>query len=210
MKNNKLISIILCTLLFTVGCSSVDNNDIPTENSPEVTAAAAESKNEGSKVLEDKIAEQKSKIESLEILNKEYSDYLNSVLNSLDEDKKQEIAESRFQYKIKVNEESIPKDGMVKVSKGTFKVTISEELLTNIAFPPNFPEGDLSGEHYSKHMVFVGQDESEVESYDGTMITAVEYTFEEGYSFDSLEIQITDDLKERLSLETNIIKIIVE
>lgn len=30
MKNNKLIFIILCTLLFTVGCSSVDNNDVST------------------------------------------------------------------------------------------------------------------------------------------------------------------------------------
>ncbi|WP_128426689.1 hypothetical protein [Gudongella oleilytica] len=30
MKINKLVFIILCTLLFTVGCSSVDDNDIPT------------------------------------------------------------------------------------------------------------------------------------------------------------------------------------
>ena len=30
MKINKLISIILCTLLFTLGCSSVDNNDVST------------------------------------------------------------------------------------------------------------------------------------------------------------------------------------
>jgi len=30
MKNNKLIFIILCTLWFTVGCSSVDNNDVST------------------------------------------------------------------------------------------------------------------------------------------------------------------------------------
>lgn len=30
MKIEKLIPIILCTLLFTVGCSSVDDNDVPT------------------------------------------------------------------------------------------------------------------------------------------------------------------------------------
>jgi len=30
MKIYKSISIILCTLLFTVGCSSVDDNDVPT------------------------------------------------------------------------------------------------------------------------------------------------------------------------------------
>lgn len=157
-----------------------------------------ESKNEGSKVLENKIAELKSKIESLETLNKEYSDFLNSV------------AESQFRYIIKVNEESVPKDGVVKVSKGTFKVTIYQESLTYIVLPPNFPDGKLSGEDYSEHMVFIGQDELKVEGYDGGAISAVEYTFEEGYSFDSLEIQITEELKERLDLETNIIKIIVE
>lgn len=32
-------------------------------------------------------------------------------------------------------------------------------------------------------------------TYDRTMITTVEYTLEEGYSFDSLEIQSTDDVK---------------
>lgn len=46
-------------------------------------------------------------------------------------------------------------------------------------------------------------------TYDRTMITTVEYTFEEGYSYDSLEIQSTDDVKERLGLESNTIKIIV-
>lgn len=46
-------------------------------------------------------------------------------------------------------------------------------------------------------------------TYDRTMIITVEYIFEEGYSYDSLEIQSTDDVKERLGLESNTIKIIV-
>jgi len=46
MKNKIIISIILCTLLFTMGCSSVDDNDIPTENSSDVPTLVADSNNE--------------------------------------------------------------------------------------------------------------------------------------------------------------------
>jgi len=210
MKNLRLISIILSALLFTVGCSAAESKDTPPDHSPEVSSPAAESAEEASKVREDKIAEQKMKIETLESLNSEYAEYLQSVIEILDENQKQEIAESNYQYSLKVNEEPVPKDGVVKVSRGSFTVSIQEELSTNIPLPENMPVGSLSGEHYSEHMVFIGEDDFQTESYDGTIRTAVTYTFEEGYAFDSLEIQITEELKDRLGLETNLIRIIVE
>lgn len=210
MKNHKLISIILGALIFTVGCSSAGSSDTPPDDSPEVSTPSASSDNEGSKVLEDKIAEQKMKIETLESLNNEYAQYLQSVIDILDEQQKQEIAESNYRYSIEVNEEPVPKDGVVYVSKGAIKVSIQEELSTNIPLPENIPDGSLSGEHYSEHMVFLDQHDFKAQSYDGTIRTAVLYTFEEGYTFDTLEVQLTEELKERVGLETNLIKIIVE
>lgn len=210
MQNLRLISTILCILLFSVGCSAAGSKETPPEISPEVSSPSTESAEEASKVLEDKIAEQKLKIETLESLNSEYAEYLHSVIDVLDEDQKQEIAESNYQYSIKVNGEPVPKDGVVMVSRGTFKVSIQEELSTDIPLPENMPDGSLTGEHYSEHMVFIGQDDFKTESYDGTMRTAVEYTFEEGYSVESFDIQITEELKDRIGLETNLIRITVE
>ncbi len=45
MQKNKILSIILSSLLFTVGCSSATNNDEPMDNTPEVSAPNEESTN---------------------------------------------------------------------------------------------------------------------------------------------------------------------
>lgn len=209
MKKYSLL-ILMLLLTTTAECSTAEKKESPVETPTLTWTPAEESEEDGKKVLEDKILEQKERIASLEGLVEEYSAYLNTALEKLDEKDQLEMAQSNFRYELSVNGEPVPKDSVVRIPRGTFKIKISEALLTSIPFPPTMPEGSLPGVTYADHLVFVGQEKPEAVLYDGTMVTAFEYTFEEGYAFDMLEINITKELQERLDLDTSIVKIILE
>lgn len=205
MKNKVLIA-ALCSLLFIAGCSSKENAKAPENPKPEVTNSNAESTDPDFKLLKDKVAEQKIKIESLEELNLEYKAYIEKVVGMLDESQLMELSKSGI-YSLKVNGKDVPKDGLVEVSDKTIDIIITENIEDLTYLPPSVPQHILLG-NYQYHIKIKGYENMEPMTTDGTVVTSAQYSFWEDSKIDELTVEITNELREILKLDTNTIKII--
>lgn len=69
--------------------------------------------------------------------------------------------------------------------------------------------GKISGE-YIEHLVFKGIEPTKNKRLDGTVVTSFVYEFEDLEPNSTVIIEITDELKERLELKTNTIRVKVK
>lgn len=212
MKNKILIA-ALCSLVFIVGCSSVVDDDAKALESlkAELEAKETESIDPDLKLLKDKVAEQKIKIESLEDLNLQYKAYLEKVVDILDDSQLMELSKSGI-YSLKVNGKDVPKDGVVEVSDKTIDIIITENIEDLSYLPSSIPEHILLG-NYPNHIIIKGYEDMEPITMepitlDGTIVTSAQYSFWEDSNVDELTVEITNELRDILKLDTNTIKII--
>lgn len=203
---NKILIVALSSLLFIMGCSSAENTREPENPKTELTSPATESTDIELKHLEDKVAEQKTKIENLEELNLEYIAYIEKLVNMLDDSQLIELSKSGI-YSLKVNGKDVPKDGLVEVSDPIIDIIITENIEDFIPLPPSVPEHILLG-NYPHHIKIKGYEHMEPITSDGTVVSSAQYSFGEDSTIDELKVEITNELRDILSLDTNTIKII--
>ena len=116
----------------------------------------------------------------------------------------------QFSYTLTVNETAVPGNGIVEVDKLPVAVTLLSEMETNIQLPRKiYEKGMLSFDEPLEHLNFMGVEPEDVEVRDGTGVQSFTYIFGEKNSLEEMEFMISDELKKRLDLDTNVIKVLI-
>jgi hypothetical protein len=164
--------------------------------------------------MEQSISEYTSEIESLqtqtEFLN-EQNQYLVNVIKQILEDFSDEeileFSQNQFIYELQVNGESIPKSGQIAISSGDVEVLLSEKGLGYDFLDAEWlKKGKISG-NYIDHILNFNTTNWTPLGTDGTVNTAQGYKATNVKAGEWFTFNITDELKERLNLDTNLIQI---
>ncbi|MBS4535111.1 hypothetical protein GOQ29_05695 [Clostridium sp. D2Q-14] len=217
MRKKIFIFISILLILTLTGCANqtsvggeAENKNVETQElQSEIKKYEEDIKKleEDIKKLEEKNDDYKLEIKQLEKEKNEYNDFIDKTIKYLDEDALLEIARSEWKYQIEVDEKPIPLNGKVEINKDTFKIVYSVEssLLSNVQ-EELFSKGPMSGD-FIDHLKVVGIKPNNIGRTDGTVITAFVYEFESLPKNTNFKLEISDELKERLDLETNTINI---
>lgn len=165
--------------------------------------------------MEQSISEYKSQIESLqtqtEFLN-EQNQYLVDVIKQIVEDFSDEeileFSQNQFIYELQVNGESIPISGQIAISSGDVEILLSEKGMGYDFLDAEWLEKGKISRNYLDHILnFDTTTNWTPFGTDGTVNTAQGFKATNVKTGESFSFTITDELKERLNLDTNVIQI---
>lgn len=157
-----------------------------------------------------KIQEKNDQIAILNSMNKEYLSFIDQALEYLDDDELTEISSPLFKYTLTINDQPIPKDGKITLEEGPVVIQFTSEVLTSLNLPQLiYEKGRLSGDYYVEHLDFAGQKPDTEEILDGTVVQSIIYTFGKDNPLNGLEFTLTEELKERLELETTTMNVTI-
>lgn len=208
MKRKNMMIICLLSMLFITGCSGSDKESPSQVTEPDSGSAVLESSTDGTvERLEEKIQERNGQIEVLEGLNEEYYEFIESTLKYLDEEELRDLAQSLYRYTLTINEEIYEAGDEVELPEGPVEVKVISEMLFQINLPLKLYElGSLPG-FVDDHISFKDQEPENLEVTDGTVVQAYIYTFGEEKPLENLEIHLSEELRDCLGLDTDVIEI---
>ena len=206
MKNVR-ISILLFFLVVCVGCQNVDEAE-----QTQSIVNTSESVNE----LAESITQYKTELESLQTqityLN-EQNEYLIDIINKItvefSEEEMLEFSQNLIEYELKVNGEPIPKNGELFIAPGEVVIMLSEVTFSSFLDPEWIEKGKISGT-YIDHLVDFDTADWTITGLDGTVNTSRGYEKSNVQTGEQIFFKITDELKERLHVDTNLIQIQVK
>ncbi|MFF5993737.1 hypothetical protein AAGS61_03130 [Lysinibacillus sp. KU-BSD001] len=198
MLKQLLLPVITLMLFSLVGCSN-------------------EQKEEPAKNIVDIVEVDESEIELLrtenEILNERHQylvTTLKQIMDNLSDEEMLALSQNQFSYDLKVNEQSIPKNGQLTISKGNITILLSEMFFGSDFLPEEWvAKGRITG-NYIDHVLNFDTTNWEPLALDGTVNTAQGYELANVKAGQQFSFHITDELKKRLKLDTNLIHITVE
>ncbi|QFF99190.1 hypothetical protein PB01_10300 [Psychrobacillus glaciei] len=118
------------------------------------------------------------------------------------------LAKKQLEYTLEVNGQIMPKDGKIEIQENNIEISLSERQPANNALPVEiYSKGEISG-RYEKHMQDFNPNPTVTNWRDGTVVTAIQYQYLEVNSGTTISFSITDELKERLGLDTTQISIV--
>ncbi|WP_391115845.1 hypothetical protein [Psychrobacillus sp. L3] len=118
------------------------------------------------------------------------------------------LAKKQWEYTLEVNGQMMPKDGEIEIQENNIEISLSERQPANNALPVEiYSKGVISGS-YEKHIQDFKPAPTETYWRDGTVVTAIQYHYLEVKSGTTISFSITDELKERLGLNTTQIAIV--
>jgi len=208
MKRKNMILISVLSMILITGCSGSDKEFPSQVTETDSGSAVLESSSDGTiERLEGKIQEQNGQIEVLERLNDEYYEFIESALIYLDEDELRDLAQSLYKYTLIVNGEKYEASTEVEVPEGPVEVKVISEMLLQVNLPLKLYElGSLPG-FVDDHISFKDQEPENLAVTDGTVVQAYIYTFGEEKPLENLEIHLSEELRDRLGLYTDVIEI---
>ncbi|WP_066295450.1 hypothetical protein [Bacillus sp. FJAT-29937] len=167
--------------------------------------------------LVDDVVEDTYEIESVQMQNdflNERNQYLVTTIKELIEnlsDKEMlEFAQNQVIYELQVNGESIPKNGQVTISAGEVEVLLSEKVLGHDFLPDEWLEkGKVSG-NYIDHLLNIDTSNWLPMGMDGTVNTAQGFQLADGKAGQKFSFNMTEELRDRLKMDTNLIQIEVK
>ncbi|WP_033542746.1 hypothetical protein [Planococcus sp. CAU13] len=210
--------IIVClTLMFMlVACSN--KNEDSSANSDK-----AEEVNASTQLLKDKTAQ----INKLEKQNEElqtavdnlqldfnykqeeavyYKKWIDELIKDYNDTQLKDLATKLWEYDLAINGLTIPANGIMELQEDTIEISLGQR---QSAYPilPNeiFMLGQISG-NYSDHLT-VNSTPSETYGSDGTVVTAVQHKFTDVENGSTISLTVSEELKQRLGLETTQITI---
>lgn len=210
IRNWKVIILsflFLLTSIILLGCNNSDDLQ-------QVKQSSADEVEIDVKNMEQDTSEYTNQIESLEtqteFLN-EQNQYLVNVIKQIVEDFSDEemldFSRSQFIYELWVNGEPIPQNGEMVISSGDVEVLLSERGMGYDFLRSDWLEkGRISG-NYIDHILNFDTTNWVVTGTDGTVNTAQGYETKNVKAGERISFTITDELKERLNLDTNLIQI---
>ena len=207
MKRKNMILGSVLSMIIVTGCSG--NKEFPSQvTEPDSGSAVLESSSDGTiERLEEKIKERNGQIEVLEGINEEYFEFIESTLKYLDEEELNDLAKSLYRYTLTINGVEYEAGDEVELSEGPVEVKVVSEMLYQINLPLKLYElGSLPG-FVDDHISFNNQEPENLEVTDGTVVQAYIYTFGEEKPIEDLEIHLSEELREHLGLDSDVIEI---
>ena len=207
MKRKNMILGSVLSMIIVTGCSC--NKEFPSQvTEPDSGSAVLESSSDGTiERLEEKIKERNGQIEVLEGINEEYFEFIESTLKYLDEEELNDLAKSLYRYTLTINGVEYEAGDEVELSEGPVEVKVVSEMLYQINLPLKLYElGSLPG-FVDDHISFNNQEPENLEVTDGTVVQAYIYTFGEEKPIEGLEIHLSEELRDHLGLDTDVIEI---
>lgn len=145
---------------------------------------------------------------------REQNEYLVSVIRQLIEDLSDEemlaFSKNQFIYELQINGEPIPNNGQVTIPSGDIEILIVEKGLGHEFLPTEWIEKGMISGNYIDHILNFDTSNWELTGRDGTVNTAQGYLKTDVKSGEQFSFNITDELKERLKINTNLIQIEVQ
>jgi uncharacterized protein YcfL len=192
-----IISGIVFSSILLVGCSDEQNEE----------QGQAQS-------LVDEVEIDTNEIESLQTQNQflnEQNQHLvttiKQVIDNLSDEEMLELSQNQFLYELQINGESIPKNGQVTISARDVEILLSEKGLGYDFLPDEWLEkGKISG-NYIDHLLNFDTTNWQPIGTDGTVNTAQGYQSADIKAGQQYTFNITDELRERLKIDTNLIQI---
>ncbi len=207
MKRKNMILGSVLSMIILTGCSG--NKEFPSQvTETDRGSAVLESSSDGTiERLEEKIKVRNGQIEVLEGINEEYFEFIESTLKYLDEEELKDFAQSLYRYTLTINGVKYEAGDEVELSEGPVEVKVVSEMLFQINLPQKLYElGSLPG-FVDDHISFNNQEPENLEVTDGTVVQAYIYTFGEEKPIEDLEIHLSEELREHLGLDTDVIDI---
>jgi len=217
MKKNRKINVLLVFVLFLItGCttqaSSGEDSSEDTEKSQiqiQKYETEIEKLQNELKKYEQNIKDLKDELAAVETLKREelddYKNLVTKAIEFLNDDELQELAKSLWHYEIKINGDPVPSIGEIELDQTNFEIIFSQKnSMIDILPDKIYNQGALSGEYYD-HLEIEGIEPKDIKRMDGTTVTAFVYEFENLTSNMSFQINISNELKERLGLQNNTI-----
>lgn len=197
MLKRLLITGITLSLFSLVGCSGEQNGK------------KAQTKSAVSEVEMDT-----NEIESLQAQNQflnERNQYLVTTIKelvvNLSDEEMLEFSRNQILYELQVNGESIPKNGQITISAGNVEILLSEKVLGHEFLPAEWlDKGKVSG-NYIDHLLNIDKTNWMPIGADGTVNTAQGYQLADIKAGQQFSFNITEELKEQLGIDTNLIQI---
>ncbi|MCR1898482.1 hypothetical protein NSA47_05690 [Irregularibacter muris] len=210
MKRIVVFLFLVCTMLFItlslVGCT---NQAKKHEDNLEVENLQKQIKRYEHKIekLEEKNHEYEITVKNFEEERDTYQKFIDKAIKYLDKDEFIELAKSEWHYSLEIDEQPVPSDGKIVIDKKDFEILYSERLSISAGLPKEiYTQGDISGEYF-EHLKILDIKPKDIRRLDGTVVTAFVYEFENLPGNTDLKLEVSDELKERLGLQTNIINI---
>lgn len=138
-----------------------------------------------------------------------YKEFIGKVLTYLEDEELKELAQSEWRYYITVNDQEIPPKGQIKVRDKNINICFGQEQPEFHALPSEvFKQGRLN--NWLGHIEIEGPEPSKKSETDERTVSEVHYEYKKLSEGTRITINITDEFKERIGIETNEIQIIVE
>lgn len=131
-------------------------------------------------------------------------EFSKEAVNQLNSDKRDKLAKEQFTYEIKINGVHVA-EKETQISEQEFNIILSEEQTVSSTLIHGL-NGDISG-NYRDHMKIVGIEPQNITFPDGTVVTAVVYEFKDIPDGTEFQIELTDDLRDRIGLSSNTIRV---
>lgn len=132
----------------------------------------------------------------------------NDLVNNLDSQQLESLAESQWEYQLFIDGKEINEVNDIQISKSEFEIKLVETQALYAILPIEVHnKGQISS--HIKEQIRISPSNYELIAPAGTNIDSIIYKFE-NVSKDTIEIQITDKLKNRLGLDKNSINIEVQ
>ncbi|MFJ7735659.1 hypothetical protein ACIQ2D_04875 [Lysinibacillus sp. NPDC097287] len=199
-----LLGLIISGIL--IGCQNDDSL-------PETKSTVDEAESEANKEQQS-ITELTSEIESLqaqsEYLNEEkqyFATVIKEIIADFTEEEMLKFSQDQIIYDLTVNGESIPKSGQVTIPTGDVKILLSERVRGYDFLPSEWIDRGRISENYIDQILNFDTTNWTPLMTDGTVVTGQGYQATNMKAGERFSFNITDELKERLNLDTNTIQI---
>ncbi|RFB18682.1 hypothetical protein DZB84_00030 [Bacillus sp. HNG] len=208
-KKGKVIIIsllILFTISLLIGCGN-DEDTQQMQGSVDVVEIDTDEKQNSNSEYKDEIESLEFQIEYLN----EQNQYLVSVIKQLTEDFSDEkmlnFSRNQVIYELQINGESIPKNGQVTIPTGNIEILLVQKGLGYEFLPPGWVEKGMISGNYIEHILNFDTSNWTPTGMDGTVNTAQGYLKTDAKAGEHFSFNITDELKSRLKIDTNLIQI---
>jgi hypothetical protein len=201
MKNYLLI--IPFILTFTLlGCSG-NSEQVGTDSNLQEELSMLQ---EEIKELQQEVNVQKKETKTIQGELDVYKSFVkNDLMNNLDSQQIQSLAESQWEYRLFIDGKEINEVNDIQISKSKFEIKLVETQASYAILPIEVHnKGQISS--HIKEQIRISPSNYELIAPAGTNIDSIIYKFD-NVSKDTIEIQVTDELKNRLGWDKNIINI---
>lgn len=217
MGNLKWGALLLSAGLLLSGCS--EETEAETNKEAEASAKLLKEQKVEITELQQEKAELQGALEELE-LNLEaktsadeteyYLGLAKGLIDQMSKEEKEEFAQDLWEYELAVDGQPVDADGKVETAGGAVEITLAQRQPPYLALPyDQFEAAKISGD-YLDHIVSMNPEPSELSGLDGTIVTAGLYIYHDLKSGESISLEITEELKERLGLDTVKIEVTAE